>query len=234
MRQILLKSTFALALGVAPGLALAQTEMPKKNAPADQSEGRGGQHGGGAAQGEQGGRRLQENGGASGDGAPMQHGTRNMEQPRAPSGQGGGEQGNQQGERAQERGGRIQGQGDETGRPGTRSEQGGGEQGNQQGHRAQERGGGMQGGRHAMRPVGEEQRTELRRAFRENRTEASPNINFSVDVGARVPREVRLHRLPPRIVEIVPDYSGFEYFVLPDDRIAIVDPETLEVVAVIS
>ncbi|PSJ58581.1 DUF1236 domain-containing protein [Pseudaminobacter soli (ex Li et al. 2025)] len=84
------------------------------------------------------------------------------------------------------------------------------------------------------RQVNDEQRTELRRVFRENHVKAAPNVDFSVGVGARVPREIHLYRLPPRIVEIIPDYEGFMYFELADGRIAIVDPNTLEIVLIIA
>jgi hypothetical protein len=84
-----------------------------------------------------------------------------------------------------------------------------------------------------MRPIGEQQRTEVRNIFREVRVEPERDINFSVDVGVRVPREVHLHPLPARIVEIVPDYRDDQYFVLPDGRIVIVDAASLEIVAII-
>ena len=59
-------------------------------------------------------------------------------------------------------------------------------------------------------------------------------FDFSVDVGAAVPSSVTLHSLPPRVVEHVPAYKGYEYFMLPDGRIVIVQPDTLKVVYVLS
>jgi hypothetical protein len=38
--------------------------------------------------------------------------------------------------------------------------------------------------------------------------------------------------LPSEIVQIVPQYRGFDYFLV-EDEIVIVDPHTLEIVAVI-
>ncbi|GLK81453.1 DUF1236 domain-containing protein [Methylopila turkensis] len=55
----------------------------------------------------------------------------------------------------------------------------------------------------------------------------------SVSVGVSVPRSVTIERLPPRIVEIVPEYAEYSYFVTDDDTIAIVDPDTYEIVYVI-
>jgi len=56
--------------------------------------------------------------------------------------------------------------------------------------------------------------------------------NFSVSVGTRVPPTVRFVALPPTIVEIEPAWRGFEYFMV-GDEIVIVNPRSLEIVAVI-
>jgi Protein of unknown function (DUF1236) len=60
----------------------------------------------------------------------------------------------------------------------------------------------------------------------------SGNEHFDITVGARVPRDVHVEVLPEEIVTIVPEYRGFDY-VLVGDSILIVDPATLEIVAVI-
>ena len=52
-------------------------------------------------------------------------------------------------------------------------------------------------------------------------------------VGVSVPRTVTIERLPQRIVEIVPEYADYSYFVLDDGAIVIVDPATYDVVYVI-
>jgi hypothetical protein len=58
------------------------------------------------------------------------------------------------------------------------------------------------------------------------------DVSFSLSIGTRVPRSVHFVTLPIEIVRIVPQYRGFEYFLV-DDEIVIVDPRTLEIVAVI-
>ncbi len=58
------------------------------------------------------------------------------------------------------------------------------------------------------------------------------NVNFDIRVGARVPHTVRYYPLPIVIVEIVPEYRGY-YFVLVDDEILIIDPNTFEIVAIL-
>lgn len=58
-------------------------------------------------------------------------------------------------------------------------------------------------------------------------------IGVDLRVGVSVPRTVTIERLPPRIVEIVPEYADYSYFVLDDGTIVIVDPATYDVVYVI-
>ncbi|MGK6316230.1 DUF1236 domain-containing protein [Neorhizobium sp. DT-125] len=81
--------------------------------------------------------------------------------------------------------------------------------------------------------ISTEQQTEIRNVFVENRVEPV-DVDVEVNVGAAVPTTVELHPLPPRIVEIVPAYRGYEYFVLADGRIIIVEPSTHEVVYVLA
>ena len=58
------------------------------------------------------------------------------------------------------------------------------------------------------------------------------NVNFPVTVGTRVPREVGFHPLPTDIVTIYPEWRGYEFFLVRDE-IVVVDPRTLEIVAVL-
>jgi hypothetical protein len=76
-----------------------------------------------------------------------------------------------------------------------------------------------------------EQRTKIHVTLANQRAERITNANFTIRVGARVPRTVRFYPLPVEIVEIVPEYQGYDY-VLVGDEILIIDPETLEIVAV--
>jgi hypothetical protein len=58
------------------------------------------------------------------------------------------------------------------------------------------------------------------------------NVDFSLNVGTAIPRSVKLVRVPSTIVEIEPAWRGYEYFMV-GDQIVIVNPRTLEIVAVI-
>jgi hypothetical protein len=80
--------------------------------------------------------------------------------------------------------------------------------------------------------ISAEQKTEIQNIIVEQKVEP---VDFDVEVriGTAIPKTVTLHPLPPRIVEIVPAYSGYEYFILADGRIVIVKPATYEVVYIL-
>ena len=77
-----------------------------------------------------------------------------------------------------------------------------------------------------------EQRTKITSVIRQQHVEPVQNVNFSISVGTRVPREVRFHTLPSEVVTIYPEWRGYEYFLV-RDQIVVVDPRTLEIVAVL-
>jgi len=77
-----------------------------------------------------------------------------------------------------------------------------------------------------------EQRTRITSVIREQHVQPVDNVNFSISVGTRVPREVHFHRLPSQIVTIYPQWRGYEYFLV-RDQIVVVDPRTFEIVAVL-
>lgn len=77
-----------------------------------------------------------------------------------------------------------------------------------------------------------EQRTKITTVIRDQHVSPVTNINFAVSVGTRVPREVGFHPLPAEIVTYYPDWRGYEFFLV-RDQIVVVDPRTLEIVAVL-
>jgi hypothetical protein len=77
-----------------------------------------------------------------------------------------------------------------------------------------------------------EQRTTVRTSISKQGIKPVTNVNFSISVGTRVPRGVGFHPLPVEIVNIYPDYRGYE-FILVGDQIVVVNPRTLEIVAVL-
>jgi hypothetical protein len=56
------------------------------------------------------------------------------------------------------------------------------------------------------------------------------NLNVSISVGTELPTSVRLHRLPPDIISVVPEYRDYEY-VTTEEEIVIVDPHSHRIVS---
>jgi len=78
-----------------------------------------------------------------------------------------------------------------------------------------------------------EQRTQIHeRLFTGGGVRPLSGADFALSVGARVPRRIHLYPLPAEIFGIVPEYEGYDY-ILVGDEVVIVDPATLEIVAVI-
>jgi Protein of unknown function (DUF1236) len=81
--------------------------------------------------------------------------------------------------------------------------------------------------------VSEQQRTGVReRLTKESRVERT-KVRLSANVGATIPRSVRLHVLPVAIISLAPAYRGYSYIVLEDETICIVDERTYLIVDVI-
>ncbi|MBW7968435.1 DUF1236 domain-containing protein [Bradyrhizobium sp. BR 10289] len=79
-----------------------------------------------------------------------------------------------------------------------------------------------------------EQRTQITSVIREERVAPVTNVNFSISVGTRIPREgIELHALPSRVVTIYPEWRTYRY-VLVKDEIVIINPDTYEIVAILN
>ena len=77
-----------------------------------------------------------------------------------------------------------------------------------------------------------EQRTKITTVIRGEHVAPVANIDFAISVGTRIPRNVGFHPLPAEILTVYPDWRGYEFF-LARDEIIVVDPRTLEIVAVL-
>ncbi|MDB5636594.1 MAG: putative exported protein of unknown function [Bradyrhizobium sp.] len=84
-------------------------------------------------------------------------------------------------------------------------------------------------GRTSSATVNDDQRRQIAERLRQERSASNENINIRINVGERLPPSVRPRPLPTDIVRIAPQYRDYEYTVI-DDRVAIVDPRTREVV----
>jgi len=74
-----------------------------------------------------------------------------------------------------------------------------------------------------------QQQTRVSSIISKQKVEPVTRVNFSINVGVAVPASVHLHAVPADIVEIVPQYRGYSYFVTAD-RIVIVEPRTHQIV----
>jgi len=82
--------------------------------------------------------------------------------------------------------------------------------------------------------LSEQQRTNVHDTIlKERNVNRLDRVNFSINVGTRVPRSVRLVALPAAVFSLVPQYRSYRYFVA-NDEICIVDPNTYEIVDVVS
>ncbi|MEZ2128893.1 MULTISPECIES: DUF1236 domain-containing protein [unclassified Sinorhizobium] len=79
-----------------------------------------------------------------------------------------------------------------------------------------------------------EQQTEIRQVVKEVDVKPVEKVDFDVSVGTTIPKTVTLEPLPPRIVEIVPQYKSYRFFVLADGRIVIVDPDDFRIVYILT
>ena len=80
--------------------------------------------------------------------------------------------------------------------------------------------------------ISAEQKTVIKNTIVE--TNVKPvDIDFKVSVGVSVPKTIEFHPLPTKVVEILPAYRDYVYFVMADGRIVIVQPDTYEVVYIL-
>jgi len=77
-----------------------------------------------------------------------------------------------------------------------------------------------------------EQRTTIRTSITRQNIRPVTNVNFSISVGTRVPRTVSFHPLPVEVITIYPAWRGYEFFLV-GGEIVVVNPRTLEIVAVL-
>jgi enoyl reductase-like protein len=77
-----------------------------------------------------------------------------------------------------------------------------------------------------------EKRTQIISAMKQEKVEEVTNVNFNVSIGTAVPAGVRYHPLPTRIVEIYPEWRGYD-FILVHGRYVILRPHTHEIVYII-
>jgi len=82
--------------------------------------------------------------------------------------------------------------------------------------------------------LSEQQRSNVHGTLlKESNLNRASNVNVSISIGTRFPRSVRLAPLPASIISVVPAYRSYQYVVV-NDQICIVDPNSYEIVEIIA
>ena len=79
--------------------------------------------------------------------------------------------------------------------------------------------------------ISAEQRTKITTVLRQHKVQPE-HLSISVHVGARVPDTVHFYPLPTEVVEIYPEWRGYDY-ILVGDEILVVNPRTHLIIAVL-
>ena len=77
-----------------------------------------------------------------------------------------------------------------------------------------------------------EKQTQIVSAIKQEKVEEVTNVNFNISIGTAVPSSVRYYPLSPRIVEIYPEWRGYD-FILVRGKYIILRPHTHEIVYII-
>ena len=80
--------------------------------------------------------------------------------------------------------------------------------------------------------LSDEQREQIRSYFAGKTAGRLQSVNFSVAIGAAVPQQVDLQKLPSEVSSLIGGYQGDDY-VLVGDQLVIVDPSARRVVAIV-
>jgi hypothetical protein len=77
-----------------------------------------------------------------------------------------------------------------------------------------------------------EKQSQIASAIKSEKVQEVTNVNFNISVGTVVPSTVRYYPLPTRIIEIYPEWRGYD-FILVRGRYIILRPRTHEIVYII-
>lgn len=77
-----------------------------------------------------------------------------------------------------------------------------------------------------------EKRTQITSAFKQEKVTEVTNVNFNVSIGTAIPATIHVNPLPSRIVEIYPEWRGYD-FIFVRGRYVILRPKTREIVYII-
>jgi hypothetical protein len=118
-------------------------------------------------------------------------------------------------------------------KPATQEQRGAQEENSKSGAKANEQNASKaNGSRGAAVQLSQTQRTKIQAVIGHSSAARVTNVKFNVEVGVAIPRTIHVEVVPEDIVEIVPQFEGFDYIIV-GDNILIIDPDTLEIVDII-
>jgi hypothetical protein len=79
-----------------------------------------------------------------------------------------------------------------------------------------------------------QQQTNVRQVMLTEKSTPVTNVTFAISLGVSVPSTIVLRPVPLRIVEYVPEYQNYLFFVLADGRIVIVEPGSMMIVLILT
>jgi type IV secretory pathway VirB10-like protein len=119
-----------------------------------------------------------------------------------------------------------------TGKQGS-GQAGGGGSAAQEGQQAEKSGDSSKGQkRHAGKKLEAKQRTVVRESIGKRNMHPT-KVNFSINVGAVIPRTVVLYDMPDTLIEFEPEYRRYKFIMTDDNTILVIDPETWTIIDVI-
>ncbi|MGB7036633.1 MAG: DUF1236 domain-containing protein, partial [Xanthobacteraceae bacterium] len=88
-------------------------------------------------------------------------------------------------------------------------------------------------GTHGAVKLSQTQRTKIQTMIGKSSGARVTNVHFDVSVGVRIPSSVHVEVLPTEIVDVVPEFRGYDYVIV-GDNILLMDPDALEIVDIIA
>jgi hypothetical protein len=92
---------------------------------------------------------------------------------------------------------------------------------------------GKANGSHGSVQLSQTQRTKIEAIVGKGSAARVSHVTFDVSVGVKIPSDVHVAVLPTEVVEVVPQFRGYDYIIV-GDNILIIDPDSLEIVDIIA
>lgn len=81
--------------------------------------------------------------------------------------------------------------------------------------------------------IPEATRKQIHKVLAEENMQHAPKLDIPVQLGARIPHDIKAYQLPADIMEMAPQLRGFDY-VLVRQEVVFLNPGTREIVAILT